>query len=161
MSFWRRIIDRLKSNEDLSEIKSSSFRDFLNGSILNKRLISKQYKFFILLVLIALFYIDNRYKNEKSKKREVELRAELKDIKYESLSISAELTKLSRRTYILDQIQKKGLDLIESPKPPIVINKPNKKKDKQAILEEQERKKATDRVKRDSTNNDETITHND
>ena len=38
MGFWNKIVESIKGNEDFSELKSSKFRDILNGSILSKTL---------------------------------------------------------------------------------------------------------------------------
>lgn len=89
--------------------------------------------------------------------KEANLRKELQDVKYQALTISSEFTKLSRRSFILDQIRQKGLNLIESPTPPIVIEKPNKQKDEKTIRKLEEHMKATEKLNKDSSNNDETI----
>jgi hypothetical protein len=37
MSWFSKIIENIKGSEDFSELKSSSFRDILNGNIFTKR----------------------------------------------------------------------------------------------------------------------------
>ena len=123
---WQTII----GSEDFSELRSSKFRDFLNGNILKKRFIQKQYGLLILVAVLIFLYIDNRYYCETQMAREVKLKKELEDIKFESLTISAELTTLSRRSYVLDYINQKGLNLQESPIAPIVITVPGKEDEK-------------------------------
>ncbi len=157
MNFWQKIIENIKGSEDFSELKSSSFRDILNGNILNKKFITKQYRLFAMIVLLFIFYINNRYTVESLVYEEVELRKELQDVKFESLTISAKLTEMSRRTYVLDHINKRGLDLQESPYPPVKIAAPNPKKDKIIIEEKEEHKAATERINRDTTINEEYI----
>lgn len=151
MSFWNKILDTIKGNEDFSDIKSSTFRDVLNGSILSKKFFKKQYGLFLLLAVLAFIYIDNRYYCEKQISKEVKLKKDLQDIKFESLTISAELTKLSRRTFVLDYINSKGLNLKESPYAPVVIEEPDPKKDETIKKEKEEHKAATDKVRSDST----------
>lgn len=151
MSFWSKIVETIKGNEDFSEIKSSTFRDVLNGNILSKKFIKKQYGLFFLLAVLALIYVDNRYYCEKQVSKEVKLKKELQDVKFESLTISAELTKLSRRTYVLDYINSKGLSLKESPYAPVVIEEPDPEKDEATKKAKEEHKAATDKVKSDPT----------
>ncbi len=157
MSFWNKIIESIKGNEDFSELKSSKFRDFLNGSILSKNFITKQYRLLLMIAALAVIYIGNIYYCEKQIAKEVELKKRLQDVKYEALTVSAELTKLSRRTYVLDYINSKGLELKESPIAPVIIQKPNPKKDAEIIKAIDEHKAATDIVKKDTTYNEETI----
>ena len=129
MGFWNKIVELVKGNEDFSDIKSSTFRDVLNGNILSKKFIKKQYGLFLMIAVLAFIYVDNRYYCEKQISKEVKLKKELQDVKFESLTISAELTKLSRRTYVLDYIASKGLNLKESPYAPVVIEEPDPEKD--------------------------------
>lgn len=151
MSFWRKIVETVKGNEDLSEIKSSSFRDFINGNILNKRFIRKQYKLLLMVAVLLFLYINNRYYCEKQIEERVQLKKELQDVKYESLTISAELTKLSRRTYVLNYINSKGINLKESPVAPIVVCEPNPEKEKKTLQALKSHKAATKKIKNDTT----------
>ena len=151
MGFWNKIVELVKGNEDFSDIKSSTFRDVLNGNILSKKFIKKQYGLFLMIAVLAFIYVDNRYYCEKQISKEVKLKKELQDVKFESLTISAELTKLSRRTYVLDYIASKGLNLKESPYAPVVIEEPDPEKDETIKKAKEEHTAATDKVKSDST----------
>ncbi len=157
MSFWNKILETIKGNEDFSELKSSSFRDFLNGNILNKNFVRKQFKLMILIAVLTVFYIDNRYFCEKQIAEEVRLKKELQDIKFESLTISAQLTTLGRRTYVLDYINSKGLDLKESAIAPVVIEEPDLEKEEELKKAKEEHKVATEKIKNDTTQNEEFI----
>ena len=151
MSFFNKILETIKGNEDFSDLKSSTFRDVLNGNILSKNFIKKQYGLFLLIAVLTFFYVDNRYYCEKQVSKEVKLKKELQDVKFESLTISAELTKLSRRTYVLDYIEAKGLNLKESPYAPVVIEEPDPVKDEEVEKQKEAHKAATVKVKSDST----------
>lgn len=130
MSWLKNIWDSIINSEDLSELKSSGIRDFLNGNILKKRFIQKQYGLFVLIAIFIFLYIDNRYACEDQMAQEVKLKKELEDIKFESLTISAQLTTLGRRSFVLDYIAEKGLNLKESPIAPIVITAPGEENEK-------------------------------
>jgi hypothetical protein len=83
MSWFSKIIENIKGSEDFSELKSSSFRDILNGNIFTKRFFIKQ---------IGLgndcraFYIlhCNRYEYESELTYQNKLKKEVQDKKYES-----------------------------------------------------------------------------
>lgn len=121
MSRFKKIIESIKGSEDFSDIKSSTLRDILNGNILTKKFIQKQYGLLIMLAVLAFFYIDNRYYCETQISKETKLKKEIEDAKYESLTISAELMTLSRRTNVIKMLKEKNIDLKESTTPPITI----------------------------------------
>lgn len=120
--WFKKAFDNIKGNEDFSDIKSSSIRDILNGNILTKKFIQKQYGLLIMLAVLAFVYVDNRYYCETRMSKENQLKNELKDLKYESLTISAELMEISRRSNVLRMINDKGLDLVETTSPSIRID---------------------------------------
>lgn len=130
MNWLKKILDLIINSEDLSELKSSKIRDFLNGNILKKRFIQKQYGLFALAAVFIFIYIDNRYACEDQIAQEIKLKKELQDIKYESLTISAKLTTLGRRSYVLNYIAEKGLNLKESAVAPIIITAPGEENEK-------------------------------
>mgnify|MGYP001147179283 FL=1 len=122
MSFFKNIVERIRQSEDLSDLRSSSVRDILNGNILTKKFIRKQYLLIILLVVLSIGYIDNRYASEKQIATMVMLKKNIQDAKYESLTISAELMEISRQSNLLLLMESKGMQLKPGNTPPIVIN---------------------------------------
>lgn len=158
MGLWRKIIDKLNQSEDFKELRLSSFKDLLSGGILVKNFATKQYKFLIIIGILFIVYIDNRYHCEKNIAEEVKLKKELKDIKFQSLIISSELTKLSRRTHILELIQARNINLKESLSPPIqIVVNLNEKTKKELEEQIKVQKKLEEKIKNDTINNDETI----
>jgi cell division protein FtsL len=121
MSRFKNMFDKIRNSEDFSDFRSSSIRDILNGNILTKKFIRKQYLLIILLVVLSVFYIDNRYSSEKQIKRIAELKKEIQDVKYESLTISAELMGITRQSNILRLLENKGMKLKPGNTPPIII----------------------------------------
>lgn len=121
MSFFKNISERIRQSEDLSDIRSSRVRDILNGDFLTKKFIRKQYLLIILLVVLSIVYIDNRYASEKQIATVVTLKKNIQDAKYESLTISAELMEISRQSNILLLMKSKGMELKPGSTPPIVI----------------------------------------
>ena len=121
MSWFKRITDAIIGSEDFSDIKSSKLRDVLNGNILTKRVIQKQYGLIAMIALLAFMYVDNRYYCETQLAKEIELKKKIQDVKYESLTISAELMQVSRQSNVLTMINERGVKLIRTSTPPIVI----------------------------------------
>jgi len=121
MSWFKKIAEAIIGSEDLSDIKSSSVRDILNGNILTKRFFQKQYGLVLLVAVLAFLYVDNRYYCETQLAKEIELKKKIQDVKYESLTISAELMQISRQSNVLKMINERGVSLIRTSTPPIVI----------------------------------------
>ncbi|MDK2970209.1 MAG: hypothetical protein PWQ65_1316 [Bacteroidota bacterium] len=104
-----------------------SFVHVFGGSVLTEGVFVRNLRFIITLLFIMFIFISYRY-SVLRKMAEVEsLERQLKDAKYEALSISAELTKASRQSEIEQRIAREGLDLKVSDQPFYVI-KANKQK---------------------------------
>jgi len=121
MSWFKKIVDAVRGSEDFSDIKSSTVRDILNGNILTKKFFQKQYGLIIMIAVLVFLYVDNRYQCENQQVREIELKKKIQDVKYESLTISAELMEISRQSNVMKKVNESGLPLVESTTPPIVI----------------------------------------
>ena len=121
MSWFKKIIDAIRGSEDFSDIKSSTFRDILNGNILTKNFLRKQYGLLIMIAALTFLYVDNRFYCETQLAKEIELKKKIQDVKYESLTISAELMQLSRESNVLNLVNASGMNLQQTVTPPIVI----------------------------------------
>lgn len=83
----------------------------LSGTILTEDFFLKNTRFMLVIFIIMVFYISNRY-SCISKQAEIEsLKNELKDAKYESLTISSELTGISRQAQVNTLLERNGLSL--------------------------------------------------
>lgn len=84
----------------------------MGGTILTEDFFMKNTRFMLVVFVLIVLYISNRY-SCISKMAEIEsLRRELKDAKYESLTISSELTGISRQSQVESLLEKNGVDLI-------------------------------------------------
>ena len=89
----------------------------LGGTVLTEDVFLKNTRFLFVLFLIGVLYIWNRY-SCTGKIAEIEkYRVELKDAKYEALTISSELTSLSRQSKVQGSIEKNGLGLMPAKEP--------------------------------------------
>ena len=113
--------EAIKGSEDFSDIKSSTLRDIINGNILTKRFFQKQYGLLIMIACLLFMYVDNRFYCETQLAKEIHLKKEIQDLKYESLTISAELMTISRQSNVMNTVNSRGLNLVETTSPPIVI----------------------------------------
>lgn len=91
--------------------KRLSFWYILGGGVLKEDFILRHTRMIVLLVVLAFFFIGNRY-TCMQKLREIDrLQQQLRDVRFEALSISSELTGNSRQSQIELLIEEQGIDL--------------------------------------------------
>lgn len=88
-----------------------SIMHVLSGTILTEDFFVKNTRFMFVVFFIVVLYISNRY-SCISKMAEIQsLERDLKDVKYESLTISTDLTGVSRQTQVQTLVDQNGLEL--------------------------------------------------
>jgi len=103
--------------------KKFSLLYILGGGILKEDFIVKHTKMIVLVVVLIFFFIGNRY-TCMQKLREIDrLQQQLRDVRFEALSISSELTGNSRQSQIEFLIEEQGIELEVAKKPPYEIHK--------------------------------------
>lgn len=116
-----------KEIEQKNETEESwSFRDIVSGRVLTLPFISKQLFLFLFLCCLAVFYIDNRYVCEQQVATINKLQSDLTTAKYEALTTSSQLMRMSRQSQVEALIKQRGIDLEVSHEPPVIINKERK-----------------------------------
>lgn len=115
----RRSAWRLLSSEDLPQL---SLREILGGDYLLGSFLRKNIWFILLLVLLGIFYISNRYAAQQEILEEEDLRHELIEKKNYALTQYAELTMKSRQSSIERKLKLLGDSLLKSATdPPFII----------------------------------------
>ncbi|MDR1981414.1 MAG: hypothetical protein LBQ39_07340 [Tannerellaceae bacterium] len=103
--------------------KRFSFLYILGGGILKEDFIVNHPRMIVLIVVLIFFFIGNRY-TCMQKLREIDrLQQELRDVRYEALSISSELTGNSRQSQIEMLVKEQGIDLEGAKTPPYELYK--------------------------------------
>ena len=69
-------------------------------------------------------YIGNRYQYENELAQVIRVSKEIKDAKYEALTISAQLMRLTRQSNIERMVRERGIILYEPDRPPVVVETP-------------------------------------
>ena len=113
-------------DQDIKQPKKGSFlKDLLSGSMVSEKLILNNLGYIALLAILAALYIANRYNAESITRETARLQSEIKDLRAEALSTSADLMFISRQSQVYSMIREKGLDLEELKTPPykIVVNR--------------------------------------
>ncbi len=101
------------------QIKPGSFiKELLSGSMVSEKIILKNLGYVSLLAFLAAVYIGNRFHAEKITRESTRLQREVKDLRAESLSTSADLMYISKQSEVYSMIREKGLNLEELKIPP-------------------------------------------
>lgn len=105
--------------------KIGSYKDILDGSLLTRGAVVRQFPFVIFLVVLAVMYIGNRYHAEKIVRETIVLQTELKELRYEAISSASELMYISKQSEVAKLLEQKGLGLVETVEPPkkIIVEK--------------------------------------
>ena len=118
----RKNIEFDHSLEDQEKI--FSFRDLINGNVLTKKVVMKQVRFILLLVLIAFILIANRNHAEKTVIRLNNLQGDVKELRAKSITISSDLVRISRQSEVVRLVEEYDLGLKENLEPPKKLKEP-------------------------------------
>lgn len=110
-------------NKTKKKEKRFSLLYILGGGILKEDFIIKHPRMIVLLVILALFFVGNRYSCMQKLKEIDRLQQQLRDIRFEALSISSELTGQSRQSQIEALVEEQGIELEGAQSPPYEIYK--------------------------------------
>jgi hypothetical protein len=101
------------------QINPGSFiKELLSGSMVSEKIILKNLGFISLITFLTAVYIGNRFHAEKITRESTRLQREVKDLRAESLSTSADLMHISKQSEVFTLIKEKGLSLEELKTPP-------------------------------------------
>jgi hypothetical protein len=103
--------------------KSLSVKDFIDGSIFTTDFVAKQSGLLMLIAWLVVAYISNDYDCRKKMTKIEDLKEQLKDVKYENLVISTELTSHSRQSQVEELLAARGINLSGSSNPAFEIHK--------------------------------------
>ena len=118
-------VEEKQINEKTEKAKKAknrtSLKNIIGGDILATDFFRRQTKLLVLIMVLILFYIHNRYASQQQMIEIDKLKKELIDIKYDALTRSSELMEKSRQSRIEEYIATKESDLQTSTNPPYLI----------------------------------------
>ena len=98
--------------------KPGSFLAELFSGVITTKVIIKNLWYILLITFLAAIYIGNRFHAEKITREANRLQQEVRELRSESLSTSAELMFVSRQSEVYRMVREKGLNLEELKSPP-------------------------------------------
>lgn len=93
-----------KERKKKSDLKHMSVKSILGGDILANDFFKRQTSLLLLIMVLTILYIDNRYTSQQELIEIDRLKKELTDIKYDALTRSSELMEKSRQSRIEEYI---------------------------------------------------------
>ncbi len=103
--------------------KHMSIRSILGGDILANDFFKRQTRLLILIMILTVLYIDNRYSSQQELIEIDKLKKDLIDIKYDALTRSSELMEKSRQSRIEEYISTEDSRLQTATSRPYLIKK--------------------------------------
>lgn len=117
----KKSIEFIDEQKEQTESKRMSVRGLIDGSLLTREAVIKQLPYIIFMTLLILIYIGNRYHAEKVVRKTVELQNEVRELRSEAITTSAELMFISKQSEVTKLVKRKNLELEELEKPPKII----------------------------------------
>ena len=115
--------NKQKNQKENNSAKHMSIRSILGGDILANDFFKRQTTLLILIMVLTILYIDNRYECQQEMIEIDRLKKELTDIKYDALTRSSELMEKSRQSRIEEYISAAGSHLETATNRPYLIKK--------------------------------------
>jgi len=108
------------------QVTTGSFmKELLSGSMVSEKIILKNFGYVSLVTVLLAIYIGNRFHAEKITRESSRLLREVKDLRAEAISTSADLMYVSRQSEVYKLVRERGLNLEELKAPPykLLVNK--------------------------------------
>jgi len=109
------------------QTRKKSYRTLVNeifdGSFMTKDALRRNIKLILLIVCCIFIYISNHYAVIMNLSEIDTLQKKLTDVKYETLTISSQLMRESRQSFVREMVNERGLSLEDSTTPPFKITK--------------------------------------
>ena len=115
--------NKQKKQQENASPKHMSIRSILGGDILANDFFKRQTSLLILIMILTILYIDNRYTSQQELIEIYRLKKELTDIKYDALTRSSELMEKSRQSRIEEYISTEESHLETATNRPYLIKK--------------------------------------
>ena len=115
--------NKQKKQKENNSAKHMSIRSILGGDILANDFFKRQTTLLILIMVLTILYIDNRYECQQEMIEIDRLKKELTDIKYDALTRSSELMEKSRQSRIEEYISTEESHLETATSRPYLIKK--------------------------------------
>jgi len=117
--------EEIKKGKTKKVTTGGLLKDLMSGSMVTDKIILKNLGYLLMLTLLGAIYIANRFHAERLTRETSRLQNEVKDLRSESLSTSADLMYASKQSEVYRQVREKELNLEELREPPykLIVDK--------------------------------------
>jgi len=113
--------EEIKKEKSKKVTTGALLKDLISGSMVTDKIILKNLGYLLMLTLLGAIYIANRFHAEKLTRETTRLQKEVKDLRAESLSTSANLMYASKQSEVFRLVREKELNLEELREPPFKL----------------------------------------
>jgi cell division protein FtsL len=111
-----------QKNENVKRVSTGTLlRDLMSGSMVTEKIILKNIWFILMLTILGALYIANRFHAERLTRETTKMQREVRDLRSESLSTSANLMDASRQSEVFRLVKERDLNLEELREPPFEL----------------------------------------
>jgi hypothetical protein len=114
-------VAEVKGDRAKKPTTGSLLKELMSGSMVTDKIILKNLGYIFLLTLLGAIYIANRFHAEKIIRESTRLEREVKDLRAESLSVSADLMEASKQSEVFRLVKERELNLEELREPPFEL----------------------------------------
>ena len=108
--------------DNKKQVKPGTFmKELLSGSMVSEKIILKNLGYVSFLTLLLVIYSGNRFHAEKITRETTKIQREVKDLRAEALSTSADLMYISKQSEVYKLVKEKGINLEELKTPPFKL----------------------------------------
>ncbi len=113
-----------KENKGKKTGSGNILKELISGIIVSD-VVAKNFWYILMITVLAAFYIANRFQAEKITRETSRLTREVRDLRAESMSTSANLMSLSRQSEVYRMVREKGLGLeeLKTPAYKLIVDK--------------------------------------
>lgn len=114
-----------KKTADKKALNADFWKELMSGKLVTEKIILKNLGYLIFLTVLGALYIGNRFHEESLIRKTTKLQKEVRDLRSEALSTSADLMSVSKQSEVARLVESRGLGLEELREPPfkIVVDK--------------------------------------
>ncbi len=110
-----------RDDEERTESRINMLKNIINGNWMTWDFFSRQRILMLLIAVLFIGYIDNRYRSEQERSKLAKLQKEVVDKHYEDLEVSAQYVEMSRQSQVIERLKIYDSKLKESNTPAIKV----------------------------------------
>lgn len=103
------------------KIEAKDIQHWLSGEIFRSERVKQQYPLIGLILALVFVYILGGYNSDRQQRQLSDIKREVRDLKYEYLTIRAQLVDMTRPSAVAAELKERGSQLKENQEPVIYV----------------------------------------